>query len=88
MSALAVDKAKNVFFEKIPDFTQIKMPDQKNFVKFDPSAEEPLKIEPSMKETLRHVVPPQVRKMQAEVKTLLQNMVDQQYNMVNADDTD
>lgn len=63
MSDMAIEKAKNVFFEKIPDFTAIPMPDQKNFVKLDPSGEEPLKVEPSMKDVLRHVVPPQVRKM-------------------------
>lgn len=41
------------------------MPDQKNFVKFvDCSAE--LDEVPMLNEILRHIVPPQVRKMQAE----------------------
>ena len=37
MSALATDKAKKVFFEAIPAHSDIKIPDQKNFVKFDGS---------------------------------------------------
>lgn len=63
MSKLAAEKAKTVFFEKIPAFKDIKMPDQKNFVKYDKSADEPLYKEPIMKEVLRYIIPPQVRKM-------------------------
>lgn len=32
-----------------------------------------------MNETLRHIVPPQVRKMQAEFQTFLQNLVETEY---------
>jgi hypothetical protein len=60
---MAEDKAKNVFFEPIMAASKVPMPDCKNFVKFD----EGIKIEfgktPVMNETLRHVIPPQVRSM-------------------------
>ena len=42
MAKTSTDKAKNVFFEKIPDFKQIPMPDSRNFVKFDDSVKEDL----------------------------------------------
>ena len=58
---MAADKAKTVFFEKIPEFSAIKIPDQKNFVKFDDSCKEEFNVIPMMNETLRHVVPPEVR---------------------------
>lgn len=52
------------------------MPDSKNFVKYDESGKEPLEAIPAMNEILRHVIPPGVRKMQAELKEMLQNQID------------
>lgn len=69
MAKTSTDKAQNVFFEKIPDHSIIKIPDSKNFVKFDDSVKAELDKVPFMNETLRHVVPPEVRNMQAEFKT-------------------
>jgi hypothetical protein len=69
MAALSADKATKVFFEKIPPFSEIKMPDMKNFVKFDDSVKESLEKVPTVNEVLRHVVPTQVRKMQSELQT-------------------
>jgi hypothetical protein len=40
MSKMATDKAKTVFFETIPEHKKIKIPDTKNFVKFDDSCKE------------------------------------------------
>jgi hypothetical protein len=68
-----------VFFESIPDHSKIKLPDSKNYVKFDDAAKKELEKIPLMNEVLRHVVPPEVRNMQSEFKTMLQNMIDQQY---------
>ena len=76
---MAEDKAKTVFFEKIPDHTTISMPDKKNFVKFDESASKPLEATPAMNGILRYVIPPQVRKMAGELKTEIQNLIDQKY---------
>ena len=63
MATLAADKAQKVFFEKIPNFSDIKIPDSKNFVKFDDSCREQLEVIPTVNEVLRHVVPTAVRKM-------------------------
>lgn len=64
----SVDLSKNVFFEKLPEFKLIPMPDRKNFVKFDDSSKEDFEKVPLMSETLRHIIPPEVRKMQGELK--------------------
>jgi cytochrome c551/c552 len=70
LEKMASDKAKTVFFEQVPPADKIKMPDQKNFVKFEEKeCKEELEMVPVMNETLRHVVPPQVRSMQTEFKT-------------------
>ena len=69
MAKMSEEKAKTVFFETVATRDKIKMPDSKNFVKFDSSCSEDFNKIPTMNETLRHVVPPQVRKMQGEFKT-------------------
>lgn len=86
MATMATDKAKKVFFEAIPEHRSIKIPDQKNFVKFDASIQDELTKVPMMNEILRHVIPPQVRQMQGEFKTQIQNMVDQQYKSLEKAD--
>lgn len=71
--------AKTVFFEKIPEFKSIQIPDSKNFVKFDDSCKADLEQVPIMNETLRHIIPPEVRAMQSELKTHIQNTLDQNF---------
>ena len=88
MSKTSTDKAKNVFFEKIPDFKDVKMPDNKNFVKFDDSVKEDLEKVPAMAENLRHVIPPEVRSMQQELKQFIQNTLDQHYKELEKKDLD
>lgn len=88
MATMSADKAKKVFFEQIPDFKSIKMPDQKNFVKFDASIASQLNEVPVMNEILRHVIPPQVRNMQGEFKQQMQNMIDQAYKNQEKSDLD
>ena len=73
---MATEKAQTVFFEKIPDHQTIKIPDLKNFVKFDNTAAEELDKVPAMNEILRYIIPPQVRKMQGEFKEQMQNLID------------
>ena len=86
LAASSEDKAKNVCFETVVSYEKIEIPDSKNYVKFDNSAAEPLAIVPHMNEVLRHVIPPEVRQMQSELKTQLQNQIDQQYkNLEKAD---
>lgn len=68
MTEKSADLCKNVFFEKIPEFKTIQMPDRKNFVKYDDSYKTELEVVPIMSETLRHIIPPEVRSMQSELK--------------------
>lgn len=58
MSKMAQDKAKTVFFESIPSYDKIVMPDSKNYVKLDSSIKEELDKIPIMNETLRYIIPP------------------------------
>lgn len=81
---MSEDKAKTVFFEKIPPHSDIKIPDQKNFVSLqDKENIEDLSKVPGMNETLRHIIPPEVRKMQSEFKEHMQNLLDQQYKTLD-----
>ena len=78
LEKMALDKAKTVFFEAVPAPEKIPMPDQKNFVKFEEKeCKAELEAIPVMNETHRHIVPPQVRTMQTEFKTHVQNLIDQ-----------
>lgn len=63
-------------FEKIPPWNQVPMPDSKNFVKYDETGKEALEAVPIMNDILRHVIPPQVRKMQQELKEMLNNQIE------------
>lgn len=83
---MAADKAKTVFFEQITPFQQVKIPDAKNFVKLDPSANDELLVIPAMNDTFRYIIPPQVRNMQSEFKTIVQNIIDQKYKEVEKAD--
>ena len=76
---MSKDKADNVFYEKIPQGSEIQMPDQKNFVKFV-DCSHMLDEVPMLNEILRHIVPPPVRRMQAEFQQFLQNLVEGEYN--------
>jgi hypothetical protein len=55
LAKTATDKAKNVCFEKIPDFKQIPMPESRNFVNFDDSVKEDfLKVPAILSKILSH----------------------------------
>lgn len=79
LAKMAEDKSKNVFFEPIMPANKVPMPDCKNFVKFDDSIKVEFGKTPVMNETLRHVIPPQVRSMQKEFHNVIQNLIDQHY---------
>ena len=76
LSDMAADKAKTVFFEPITPWEKVKMPDAKNFVKFDPTGNDELLKVPACNDTFRYIIPPQVRNMQSEFKTIIQNQID------------
>jgi hypothetical protein len=48
----------------------------KNFVKLDDSIKGEFSVIPGINEILRHVVPPQVRRMQGEFNQQIQNLID------------
>jgi hypothetical protein len=84
---MASEKAKTVFFEPVASKDKIQMPDQKNFVKFDEnSCRVELDVIPIMNETVRHLIPPEVRTMQTEFKTQVQNLIDQQFKHLEKSD--
>jgi hypothetical protein len=62
------------------------MPDSKNYVKFDDSTKADLEHVPIMNETLRHIIPPEVRSMQSELKMQIQNTVDQNIQSIEKAD--
>ena len=68
---MAADKAKTVFFEPITPHDKVKMHDAKNFVKLDPTANDELIKIPAFNDTFRYIIPPQVRNMQAEFRTII-----------------
>jgi hypothetical protein len=67
----SADKAVNVCFEQVVSWEKIEIPDSKNYVKFDKSANDDFTKIPHMNEILRHIVPPEVRQMQTELKQQL-----------------
>ena len=83
---MAADKARTVFFEAITPHEKVQMPDAKNFVKLDPSGNEELVAVPAMDDTFRYIIPPQVRSMQSEFKTIVQGLVDQKYKEIEKAD--
>lgn len=76
---MSSEKAKTVFYEPITPPDKVKMPDAKNFVKYDGTVQEELNATSPHNETFRYIIPPQVRNMQSEFKTIIQNMIDQKY---------
>lgn len=73
LAKMSADKAKTVFFERVTDYKEVKMPDAKNFVKYDGTCKEELEAISSHDDIFRHIIPPQVRALQSEFKTIVQN---------------
>ena len=86
MSDTAADKAKNVLFVPITPHEKVKMPDAKNFVKLDPTGNDELLKTSAYNDTFRYIILSQVRNMQQEFKTIIQNQIDQKYKKVEKDD--
>jgi len=55
---MSADKAKTVFFERVTDYKEVKMPDAKNFVKYDGTCKEELEAISSHDDIFRHIIPP------------------------------
>jgi len=81
----AIKDNQQIYFERdFPD-SSIPKPDQQNFVKLEPVNED-VKVSHPIEQKLRHIVPPQVRQMQEELRAQLQEIVNQQMEQVNKND--
>jgi len=70
----ASEENKKIYYESEVPEAEIAVPDMKNFVKIEPLLEN-IDETPEMDSRLRHLVPPQVRMMQDELKNILQSMI-------------
>lgn len=66
----AINENKTIYFEKEVPEAQIPKPDLQNFVKLDAVLED-LNAKLSMEDKLRYIVPPAVRVMNEELKSVL-----------------
>ena len=78
----AINENKTIYFEKEVPVSAIPKPDMQNFVKLDAVLED-LNGKSPLEEKLRHIVPPQVRVMQEELRNDLQVVLNQQYETEN-----
>lgn len=70
----AINENKTIYFDREIPLEQIPKPDLQNFVKLEPVLGD-LQGKLAIEEKLRHIVPPQVRVMQIELKTKLQEVI-------------
>lgn len=66
----AVKDNKSIYFERETPAEQIPKPDVQNFVKLEPALDN-IQAKMPIEDKLRHIVPPQVRAMQNELKNQL-----------------
>ena len=76
---------KTIYFESVPG--GVPRPDMQNFVKLEPVFED-LNSKLNLEDKLRHIVPPPVRGMQEELKNILQEIINQQYEQQNKADNE
>ena len=74
----AIQENKTIYFEREVPIEQLPVPDMQNFVKMEPLLDS-LQSKLPIEEKLRHIVPPQVRVMQVELKTKLQEVINQMF---------
>ena len=74
----AVKDNKSIYFERETPVDQIPKPDCQNFVKLE-AALESIQTKLPVEDKLRHIVPPEVRAMQNDLKNQLQELISQQY---------
>ena len=74
----AIHENKTIYFERETPVEQLPTPDLQNFVKMEPLLDS-LSGKLAIEEKLRHIVPPQVRVMQVELKTKLQEVINQMF---------
>ena len=75
----AIDKNKTIYFDKETPLDKVPKPDCQNFVKMEAVLDNIATSKLAIEEKLRHIVPPQVRVMQMELKGRLQEIINNQY---------
>ena len=83
----AITENKNIYFERETPENQIPKPDMQNFVKLEALVED-LNGKLPIEDKLRHIVPPAVRALQEELKNLLQDIVNQHYEVDQKQDAE
>jgi hypothetical protein len=84
----AINDNKTIYFERETPQEKLSRPDLQNFVKLEPLLGDILTGKLAIEEKLRHIVPPQVRAMQIEIKTKLQEVLDLQFAAEQRADAD
>ena len=76
----AINENKTIYFEREPPESQVPKPDMQNFVKLEPVLGD-INGKLNLEDKLRHIVPPAVRGMQEELKNILQEFINQHYEV-------
>lgn len=76
----AISENKTIYFEREPPESQVPKPDMQNFVKLEPILGD-INGKLNLEDKLRHIVPPAVRGMQEELKNILQEFINQHYEV-------
>ena len=81
MLARAIEDNKKIYYE--PNIPTSEMPklDPQNFVNLMPMNEE-INMRPEIDDKSRHIIPPAVRALQDELKTMLQGIIQQEFTKV------
>lgn len=74
----AIKDNSSIYFERETPIDQLPKPDCQNFVKME-AVLETLNTKLPIEDKLRHIVPPEVRAMQNELKNQIQDLINQQY---------
>jgi hypothetical protein len=83
----AIKDNKSIYFERELPMEQVPVPDSQNFVKLEPALDN-IQAKLPIEDKLRHIVPPEVRAMQNELKNQLQDIINQQYELENKNEAD
>lgn len=83
----AIKENQTIYFETEVHQDKIPKPDMQNFVKME-ALVDTLNGKFPIEEKLRHLVPPQVRVMQGELKTKLQDVVNQMFEVEQKTEAD
>lgn len=79
--AKAIDENKKIYYEPNIPTGEVEKPDPQNFVNLLTLSDQLNEVNP-LDEKLRHIVPPAVRSMQDELKSMLQQIIQTEFTKV------